>query len=255
MHLAVTRNEEGREARRGIDPHAVAHALEPMRVEDMQRRATAIPWNCAGLFQVLAGSATTASMKTSDVEILIVPGWSSSGADHWQSRWERSLKTARRIEQADWFLPNRDAWVGTLISTVAKAASDLPVVLVAHSLGVATVVHAAQKLPAGTVRGAFLVAPADVDNAAGWPVTESYTFDQHHHGFAPLPLDPLPFPSMLVASANDPFCSLARAEILAKSWGATLAPAGDLGHINVASGHGPWPEGLLKFGSFLKGLG
>ncbi|HYD14828.1 MAG TPA: alpha/beta hydrolase, partial [Hyphomicrobium sp.] len=36
-------------------------------------------------------------MKTSDVDILIVPGWSSSGPDHWQSRWERTLKTARRV--------------------------------------------------------------------------------------------------------------------------------------------------------------
>ena len=34
-------------------------------------------------------------MKTADVDILIVPGWQDSGPDHWQSRWERSLKTAK----------------------------------------------------------------------------------------------------------------------------------------------------------------
>ena len=27
------------------------------------------------------------------------------------------------------------------------------------------------------------------------------------------------------------------------------------GHINAASGHGPWPEGALQFGMFLKQLG
>ncbi|MGD9783718.1 MAG: RBBP9/YdeN family alpha/beta hydrolase [Hyphomicrobiaceae bacterium] len=194
-------------------------------------------------------------MKTSEVEILIVPGWSSSGPDHWQSRWERNLKTARRVEQADWYHPDRDHWVGTLVSTIAKAASDLPVVLVAHSLGVATVAHAAQRLPTGSVRGAFLVAPADVDNAANWPVTEGYTFDAAHHGFAPLPTNPLPFAATLVASRNDPFCSFERARILASTWGATLVDAGEVGHINVASGQGPWPEGLLRFGSFLKQLG
>jgi hypothetical protein len=26
------------------------------------------------------------------------------------------------------------------------------------------------------------------------------------------------------------------------------------GHINSSSGHGPWPEGLLSFGTFLKPL-
>ena len=41
-------------------------------------------------------------MRTSDADILMVPGWNGSGPDHWQSRWERNLKTARRIEQDDW---------------------------------------------------------------------------------------------------------------------------------------------------------
>ncbi len=194
-------------------------------------------------------------MKTSEIEILIVPGWSSSGPDHWQSRWQRSLKNARRVEQADWFHPNRDQWVSTLISTIAKAETDLPLILVAHSLGVATVVHAAARLPATSIAGAFMVAPADVDNAQRWPVTESYTFDAGHHGFAPLPMQALPFPSVLVASADDPYCTLARAEAMGTAWGSTVVPAGEVGHINVASGHGPWPEGLMRLGWFLKQLG
>lgn len=194
-------------------------------------------------------------MKTSDIEILMVPGWSSSGPEHWQTRWERNLKTARRVEQSDWFHPRRDQWVGRLIGTIAKAQSDLPVVVIAHSLGVATLVHAARELPASALAGAFMVAPADVDNARDWPVTEGYTFDASHHGFAPLPRAPLPFPTALVASRNDPYCSFERAGALAKAWGATLIDAGEAGHINVASGHGPWPEGLMRFGWFLKQIG
>lgn len=194
-------------------------------------------------------------MKTSDIEIIIVPGWSGSGPDHWQSRWQRKLKTARRVEQSDWLHPDRDQWVSMLISTIAKAQGDLPLVLIAHSLGVATVAHAATRLPAGAIAGAFLVAPADVDNGRDWPVTEGYTFDASHHGFAPLPVQRFPFPSVLIASANDPYCDLVRAEAMATAWGSTLVPAGEVGHVNVASGHGPWPEGLMRLGWFLKQLG
>jgi predicted alpha/beta hydrolase family esterase len=191
-------------------------------------------------------------MKTSEVDILIVPGWSSSGPDHWQSRWERNLSTARRVEQDDWFNPEKDRWVGRLIKAVADARR--PPVLVAHSLGVAVVAHAAAKFPRGLVAGAFLVAPADVENAHEWPVTEGYTFNATHARFAPLPDEPLPFPSALVASSNDPYCSPERARELAGRWGSRLIEAGEVGHINVGSGHGPWPEGLLRFGWFLKQL-
>lgn len=192
-------------------------------------------------------------MRTSDVDILIVPGWSSSGADHWQSRWERSLKTARRVEQDDWFNPVRDAWVARLAAAIAVA--ERPPVLVAHSLGCAAVAHAALKLPPGLIAGAFLVAPADVDQADAWPETAGYTFDNTQGGFAPLPSARMPFPSTLIASSTDPYCSPERARHLAGAWGSTLVEAGDVGHINTASGHGPWPEGLLRFGAFLKSLG
>ncbi|MEQ1713333.1 MAG: alpha/beta hydrolase [Hyphomicrobium sp.] len=192
-------------------------------------------------------------MRTSDVDILIIPGWSSSGPDHWQSRWERSLTTARRVEQDDWFKPSRDKWVASIAAAVVNAAR--PPVLVAHSLGCAAVVHVAHKLPRGLVAGAFLVAPADVDLAASWPVTAGYVFDRDHGGFAPLPRAALPFPSALVASQDDPYCSFERARELAYDWGAALVDGGQSGHINVSSGHGPWPEGLLRFGSFLKSLG
>ncbi len=190
-------------------------------------------------------------MRASDADILIVPGWSNSGPDHWQSRWERNLRTARRVEQEDWFAPSKDLWVGRLIAAIAETAR--PAVLVAHSLGVAVVVHAAGKLPSGSVTGAFLVAPADVDNAAQWPETQGHA-GLATQAFAPLPLDRLPFPSVLIASADDPYCALGRARQFADAWGSAFIDSGDNGHINVASGHGPWPDGLLSFGAFLKRL-
>lgn len=192
-------------------------------------------------------------MRTADVDILIVPGWSGSEEDHWQSRWERSLKTARRVEQEDWYQPSLGAWMGRIAGEIEKATR--PVVLVAHSLGVITTVHAAGKVDAGKVAGAFLVAPADVDNAAFWPITRGYDPCKALTGFSPAPTSALPFPSKLVASLSDPYCSADRAKALAASWGSEVIEAGDVGHLNVASGHGPWPEGLLRFGLFLKELG
>jgi uncharacterized protein len=190
-------------------------------------------------------------MRTSDADILIIPGWSGSGDDHWQTRWARNLRTARTVEQADWLNPRRDAWVEALQDAVA--ASHRRVVLVAHSLGVAVVAHTAAHLPE-RVAGAYLVAPADVDEARSWPVTEGHTFPVEASGFAPLPKHPLRFPSLLVVSSNDPYCSLDRARVLAKDWGSTLVEAGAAGHINSAAGFGPWPDGLMRFGKFLATL-
>ncbi len=183
-------------------------------------------------------------MKTSDIDILIVPGWTNSGPDHWQSRWQRKLATARRVEQADWEQPMIGDWVGRIIEAVAAASR--PAVIVAHSCGVSAAVHAAHKLPPGMVAGAFLVAAPDLDGSELWPA--------RHGGFAPVPLSRLPFPAALVASADDPYCSLPRAREFAAAWGATLIEAGNAGHLNSASGHGPWPEGLMRFGWFLKQL-
>lgn len=113
--------------------------------------------------------------------------------------------------------------------------------LVAHSLGVTTVTHAAPLLPQGSVKGAFLVAPP-ADEALGGGE------------FAPTPAAPLPFPSLLVASRTDPYGPYDFAETKALQWGARLVAAGEAGHINADSGHGPWPEGLVQFAAFIKAL-
>jgi serine hydrolase len=191
-------------------------------------------------------------MRTSDVDILMVPGWQGSGPAHWQLRWQRNLTTARRVELADWVHSAKDTWVGAIIEELA--ASARPVVLVAHSLGVMATVHAAMKLPHGAITGGFLVAPADVDEAPSWPVLEGVAWPESGFGFAPVPLRPLPFPSMLLASSDDPYCRLERARHFAAAWGSELVEVGPAGHITAESGHGPWPDGVLRFGRFLAGL-
>lgn len=170
--------------------------------------------------------------------ILILPGLGNSGPDHWQTWLERRHPGARRVEQSDWDQPGRDAWVDALEAAVTAAAG--PVVLVAHSLACSLVAHWAGRGPAGhasvdRVAGALLVAPSDVDSEAHTP--------PEVRCFAPVPLAPLPFRATLVASRNDPYVAFDRARFVAERWGAGFVDAGEQGHINVASGHGPWPEG------------
>ena len=184
-----------------------------------------------------------AAMRTSECEILIVPGLTNSGPDHWQTRWEHKLSSARRVEQDDWERPRREAWTARLVEAVAVARK--PAVIVAHSVGVVAVAHAAASFAPGKVLGAFLVAVPDLESQSVEGVDER---------FAPIPRDPLPFPSILVASRNDPYCAYARAEDFSFAWGSALADAGDAGHLNTASGHGPWPEGLMRFAGFLAKL-
>ena len=182
-------------------------------------------------------------MKRQDAQILIVPGYTNSGPDHWQSRWEAKLSGTRRVNQSEWSKPVREDWVSTMADAVN--ASDKPVVLVAHSLGVPTAIQAIP-LYRQRVAGAFFVAPTDVANPAIRP--------KHLMTFGPYPTGPLPFPSLVVASRNDPFCAFETAEALAGDWGSLFIDAGESGHINAESGHGPWPEGTLTFAHFLNRL-
>lgn len=182
-------------------------------------------------------------MRTSEADILIIPGLGGSGPDHWQSRWQAKLPTARRVNQDDWDRPQLESWRDQIIAQVAAAGR--PVILVAHSLGAMAVAHAAAALDSN-VRGAFLVAPVSPRIIAGIE-----TIDPR---FVDVPMTPLPFRSVLVASRDDPYSEFGEAEHLAQSWQAEMADAGNAGHINAESGHGPWPEGLMRFASFLKGL-
>src|SRR5260221_8770088 len=78
----------------------------------------------------------TPPMLTSDADILIVPGLGDSPDDHWQSRWEQQLKTARRVAQDDWAHPMLAAWMRKLSDAVRSATK--PPVIIGHSLGALT---------------------------------------------------------------------------------------------------------------------
>ncbi|WP_100632968.1 alpha/beta hydrolase [Pseudomonas qingdaonensis] len=175
-------------------------------------------------------------MRNESIRYLIVPGWQGSPDDHWQTHWQNSLPNSARVEQADWITPRREDWVAALEHAIATDTS--PVILIAHSLGCITVAHwaaHASETLLQQVRGALLVAPADVERPACAPALRN---------FAPIPQNLLPFPSQVVTSDNDPAVSAPRAMQLARAWGAEAGVLGGAGHINVKSGHRRWEQGF-----------
>jgi uncharacterized protein len=175
-------------------------------------------------------------MRNESIRYLIVPGWQGSPDDHWQTHWQNSLPNSARVEQADWLKPRREDWVGELQRSIA--ADSTPVILIAHSLGCITVAHWAELAPLQSlrqVRGALLVAPADVERPNCSPALRN---------FAPIPGHLLPFPTQVVSSDNDTAVSTQRALELAHDWGAEAGILRGAGHINVKSGHQRWEQGF-----------
>ena len=96
----------------------------------------------------------------------------------------------------------------------------------------------------------LLVAPANPERfgprglltSGGSSVTQ--TTDLKDTITALLPHRRLGVPAVVVASSNDPWMRLTAASVWADRWGAQFECIGRAGHINVESGHGPWPQGL-----------
>ena len=185
--------------------------------------------------------ARSPEATSSQARVLILPGICDSGPKHWQTLWESKIPGCARVAARDWNHPERGEWVSALESTLAQI-EPLPVILVAHSLGCLQVVHWAaahgqelqNKRKKRDIRGALLVAPPDPVGGA---------FPREATGFAPLPEIALPFPSLLVASSDDPFASLDFSRRCAEQWHSQLIEAGPHGHINTDSALGDWPEG------------
>ncbi|WP_084356034.1 RBBP9/YdeN family alpha/beta hydrolase [Novosphingobium lentum] len=191
--------------------------------------------------------ALASSIHAQSPLVLTVPGLDGSGPAHWQSLWEEHGNgDVRRVEMGEWDKPNRNLWVNRLNLAIHRATEmeRRPVILVAHSLGCLTVAwwaHYEQPAWADPVIGALLVAPPEVDGVAR---------DSRLYPFAPTPLGPLPFPSIVVASRDDPYAAFERTERLAHFWGSRFVDAGEAGHINTEAGLGEWRDGQLLLSSF-----
>lgn len=163
--------------------------------------------------------------------VLILPGYQGSGEAHWQTHWERANPDFFRVEQRDWENPVADEWVEKIESTLQQC--EQAVILVAHSLGCLALALWASK-PHTKIRSALIVAP---------PNPEEAIFPKSAKGFDTIPMTPFDFPSILIASTNDPYASFPFSQRLAKAWGSKLYDFGKKGHINSESNLGMWEDG------------
>ena len=180
-------------------------------------------------------------MRISDFDVLIVPRLGGADEGDWPSRWAAKLSTARLVTPSDVRETRPEIWTGAIADAVRAARR--PVLFVGHGFGAAAIASAAFGLGGADIRGAFLVSPTD--RARLGRVTG---------GGSSRPGAPLPWPAVVVASRNDAEGAYDAVAALAAEWGADLIDAGHAGGLDAESGHGPWPEGLMRLAGFIKKL-
>ena len=171
-----------------------------------------------------------------NASVLIVPGLRDHVEQHWQTLLAARLPRVRIVPPMG--RNNLDCLARVeAIEQEAQAIAG-PLVIVAHSGGVVMVVHWARRTRR-KVLGALLATPPDFEE----PLPEGYPTltELKDGGWLPLPRGPLPFPSIVAASHNDPLARFTRVQDMAFDWGASLADLGQVGHLNPASGYGDWP--------------
>ena len=177
--------------------------------------------------------------------VVFVPGLRDHVPDHWQTLLQARLPGSVCVPRLGKSVVSCPAWVDAIDKTIG--AVDGPVVLAGHSAGVIMIAHwaRAHRRP---IRGALLATPPDLDRElpAGYPTRQTLA----QNGWMPVPLEPLPFESIVVASTNDPLATLERVSELAWRWHAQLVSAGAVGHLNPASGFGEWPQAAMLLASF-----
>ena len=172
------------------------------------------------------------------VHSIIVPGVGGSEAKHWQSWLQQQLVSSSRVQQKHWDRPVLNEWVAQFVKTVA--AVKAPVQIIAHSFGCLTAVAALAEHPElnAKVKNLLLVAPANPARfgESGFARHSVGNYQQYFHQLK------LAVPTTLLVSENDPWLSYVDALQLAQAWQLTPINLGQVGHVNVAAGFGPFPE-------------
>ena len=177
------------------------------------------------------------SMRIADLDFILIPEWLADpngrepDDDHWMSRWQRNISSASWLDTRELNAP---------AALLAQCdAGSRPIVVVTHGEAVEVLLDAAPELGGRPVIGAFIVAPTPGKTSFDRISLENLR---------------LAFPSVVVAPDNHPELSSRAAEDLSQKLGGHYVAAGSTGRLDAASGHGPWPEGLLRLGWFLKRL-
>jgi predicted alpha/beta hydrolase family esterase len=159
---------------------------------------------------------------------LIMAGLDGSPAPHWQHWWAATDPDSLIVELSDPDRPVPAVWKVELAGMILRHPDCI---LVGHSLGSVLIARVLATWPHLRVRAAPLVAPAETEAS------------DRLRAFGPVPETRFDVPTTVVATHNDPWMSFWRSRHLARAWGSELVDLGFAGHINVASGFGPWSYG------------
>ncbi len=143
-----------------------------------------------------------------------------------------------RVQQQDWNKPVLQNWIAEFVKTVAPIQNSIQIV--AHSFGCLTTVAALAQHPElnQKIKNLILVAPANPARfgEAGFSRDSQQDYQHYFHQLK------IGVPTTLLISENDPWLNFEDAQRLAKAWKLNPINLGQVGHINVASGFGPFPE-------------
>ncbi len=89
---------------------------------------------------------------------------------------------------------------------------------------------------------------------AFWLHPQAEAFPVAAASFANPPPIKFRFPSLVIASANDPYGTIEYARERASEWGSGIVEVGELGHLNEASGLEDWPQGKALLTAFVAGI-
>lgn len=169
---------------------------------------------------------------------IIVPGVGGSDHNHWQSWLQRRLMSCSWVQQQEWNKPFLEKWVENFILTTSKVEGSIQVV--AHSFGCLTTVAAIYQHPelAKKIKKLILVAPANPSRFGenGFARDSVGNYTNFFHNII------LNIPTHMIISENDPWLNFEDAKALARAWKTQPINLGQVGHINVDSGFGPFPE-------------
>ncbi|MFW2077262.1 RBBP9/YdeN family alpha/beta hydrolase [Acinetobacter sp. ULE_I010] len=172
------------------------------------------------------------------VHTVIVPGVGGSDHKHWQTWLQNQLTHSTRVHQKNWDKPILQLWVKELVKVLN--ATDHPIQIVAHSFGCLTCVAALHEHPEliTKVKKLVLVAPANPERfgSNGFAADSIGNYKTYFYGLK------IRVPTEILISENDPWFNFDDVQNLTKAWHIKAVNLGNVGHINVASGFGPFPE-------------
>lgn len=166
-------------------------------------------------------------------KVLLLHGWGGSNQPHWQcwlaGELAKEYGCVSFFEFSDFDTPKLDVWKKELLAHLQDFRPDI---VICHSLANILWFHLCNDEALQEVHKLYLVAPPSLE----CKIEELQSFFPVQ---APKKLYAKKI--LLITSTNDPYLSVEEADKLQKELEIAMHVIKDGGHLNAASGYGPWP--------------